>query len=198
MAKEMYLKSGYPKNNLVEVEALRYLHLIDKVEQNKINHSELIDNKILVLGDFVKENTVQQMQLLNKAVKNTSKKNLYIVKPHPACPIVKKDYPEISMIITNNPISTIIKDCSLVYVSSMTSASVDAYCAGKPVVSVLNLKSLNLSPLKDSDGVIFVSTSKELGKVLNEIDQIQITNNKEQKFFYLDYKVPRWRELLGI
>jgi len=198
MAKEMYLKGGYPKSNLVEVEALRYLHLIDRVEQKKISNSELIDHKILVLGDYVKENTIQQMQLLNKAVKNTSKKNLYIVKPHPACLIIKEDYPEINMVITNNPIPTIIKDCSLVYVSSTTSASVDAYYAGKPVVSVLDSKSLNLSPLKGTDGVTFVSTSKELVKVINEIDQIQISNNKEQKFFYLDHKIPRWRELLGI
>jgi surface carbohydrate biosynthesis protein (TIGR04326 family) len=199
MAKEMYLKSGYPQNQLVEVEALRYLHLIDAVEHKKINHNKLINNKILVLGDYVKENTDQQMQLLNEAVKNNStKNNLYIVKPHPACPIVKKDYSEINMNITNDPISTIIKDCSLVYVSSMTSASVDAFCLGKPIVSVFDPKSLNLSPLKGIDGVTFISTSQELEKVLGEIDQIKITNNKERQFFYLDYKIPRWRELLDI
>lgn len=196
-AKKMYLDSGYPESDLIEVEALRYLHLNRAVKhQADLTVSGMGEKTLLVLGDYLKENTTQQMELLRKATRQIDNKIKYFVKPHPACPIRAEDYPDLDLVITNDPIPMLIDHCSLVYTSSTTSAAVDAYCSGKPVVTVLDPKGLNLSPLKGSEGVSYVSSSEELAAVLNEIGQMKEIEGQGKDYFFLDPELSRWRELL--
>ncbi len=196
-AKKAFLISGYPENSLVEVEALRYLHLIDKHkfdrETNDARHHEWT---VLVLGDYLENNTHQQMGLLGKAAQYITVKIKYVVKPHPACPILAKDYPELDLTVTNKPIPMLINHCSVVYTSSVTSAAVDAYCAGKPVVTIFDPAKLNLSPLKGCVDVSFVSAPEELAAALNSISQMKEIEGQGKDYFYLDSELPRWRELL--
>jgi surface carbohydrate biosynthesis protein (TIGR04326 family) len=84
----MYLDGGYPEGQLVEVEALRYLYL-DYVAKNrdKSKDGEKIGKTFLVPGDYIEENTIRQMELLQNASKLLNDKVQFLVKPHPACPI---------------------------------------------------------------------------------------------------------------
>ena len=137
------------------------------------------------------------MEMLQKAVQYTANKKIrYIVKPHPACQILAKDYPDLDLVVTNDPIPMLIDHCSLVYTSNSTSAAVDAYYAGKPVVIFLNPGSLNLSPLRGAKGVLFVNSPKELASVLDNIGQIKGSKGQGEGYFYLDSKLPRWKNLL--
>lgn len=196
-AKRMYLNGGYPKSDLVEVEALRYLYLHNSFNKKFSSApGEKSVKTLLVLGDYQKESTKQQMELLDKATKYINTEIIYIVKPHPACPIFAEDYPEINISVVNDPIPKLIDNCSFVYTSNMTSAAVDAYCAGKQVITALDPKSLNLSPLMGSDGVTFVSTPQELAIMLNDGGLTNEINQQGKDFFYLDTELPRWKELL--
>ncbi len=196
-AKNMLLASRYPESKLIEVEALRYLHLADdsklRLDRNDIRFSE---RTILVLGDYLKENTSQQMELLRKASQYTNDEVQYLVKPHPACPILVEDYPELDLVVTNDPIPMLISYCSLVYTSSVTSAAVDAYCAGKHVVTALDPVKLNLSPLKGREGVSFVSSPQELAAVVSGIGQMKDIERQGKDYFYLDPELKRWRKLM--
>lgn len=196
-AKKMYLEGGYPKDDLVEVEALRYLQL-NQVVNHQANSvvSGIGIKTLLVLGDYLKENTIHQMELLRKATQCIDTEIKYIVKPHPACPILAEDYPEISMVVSNEPIPKLIEHCSHVYTSNMTSAAVDTYCAGLPVITALDPTRLNLSPLKGSLGISFVSTPEELAEILNRNSQLKDNEDLGKDYFYLDPDLPRWRELL--
>ena len=137
------------------------------------------------------------MEMLQKAVQYTANKKIkYIVKSHPACQILAKDYPDLDLVVTNDPIPMLIDHCSLVYTSNSTSAAVDAYYAGKPVVTFLNPGSLNFSPLRGSKSVLFVSSPRELASVLNDIGQIKGVRGQGEGYFYLDSKLPRWKNLL--
>ncbi len=197
MAKKMVLEGGYPNEDLIEVEALRYLHLNQTAKHKAyLNVSGVGEMTLLVLGDYLKENTIQQMELLRIAAQRIDKIIKYIIKPHPACPILVEDYPELDLTITNDPIPTLIDHCSLVYTSSTTSAAVDAYCAGKPVVTVLDPKRLNLSPLKGSEGVSFVSSPDALAAVLNRMGQMKEVTGQGKDYFYLDPNLSRWKRLL--
>jgi surface carbohydrate biosynthesis protein (TIGR04326 family) len=197
MAKKMVLDGGYPEEDLIEVEALRYLHLNQTAKHKAyLNVSGVGEMTLLVLGDYLKENTMQQMELLRIAALRIDKKIKYIIKPHPACPILVGDYPELDLTITNDPIPMLIDHCSLVYTSSITSAAVDAYCAGKPVVTALDPKSLNLSPLKGSEGVSFVSSPEALAVVLNRMGQMKEIAGQGKDYFYLDPNLSRWQRLL--
>jgi surface carbohydrate biosynthesis protein (TIGR04326 family) len=196
-ARKMYLDSAFPINQLVDVEALRYLylnHLVQNIEDSTSNI--LGENILLVLGDYMQVNTKYQMDLLLKANQYIDTEIKYVVKPHPACPILAEDYPQLKLIVTNDPIPMLITHCSMVFTSSATSAAVDAYCAGKRVVTALDIIKLNLSPLKDCESVSFVSSPEELAAILNQIDSVKEINGQGKDFFYLDSELPRWRKLL--
>jgi surface carbohydrate biosynthesis protein (TIGR04326 family) len=193
--KSMYIDSGYPQDKLLEVEALRYLHLNDSpVSLVKNNKNRLQKRTLLVVGDYLQENTSKQLALLTTAFEDIDQTVRYIIKPHPACPIDMQDLPGLNCEISIQSISELLLISDIVYSSSVTSAAVDAYCAGRPVITILDGKSLNLSPLRGSSSVQFVSSAKELAIAINgaEVDELE----QKEDCFYLDVELPRWKRWL--
>jgi len=196
MAKERYLEGGYPAECLVECEALRYLYLESEVRQKREVKKLGMPLKFLVLGDFLSENTVWQLKLLEEFC-ISSRANIDIfVRPHPACPIEVQDYPGIDMEMTNMALSELLKVCDVAYTSSTTSAAVDAYSAGIDVISVLNPNSLNLSPLRGLNGVSFVSSPEELAEAIKCQSAERVGLNEYSEYFFLDADLTRWISLI--
>ena len=192
--KAAFIDAGYQTQKIKEVEALRYLFLRNNRQLN-IN-TKTSKKSILILGDYLRRNTVILMDLINEAEKLINRKNIFIVKPHPACSIDSDDYPELDLFVTNNEIQSLLDQCVFAIASSVTSAAIDCYCAGTPVVTVLNPESLNLSPLRGNQDVIFVSSAEELSRVLNNSDKIKISDKQDKDYFYSNPMLPRWKELL--
>jgi len=198
--KNSYLHNGYPKQKLAEVEALRYLYLQDF---NKITSDDCLSNKIrlLVLGDYFLENTDHQLRLLDDTLKNFNKDIDVVIKPHPVCPITLLNYPEIEKInakISMQSLPLLFDTCDLVYTSNITSAAVDAYYAGKYIITVLDPTKLNISPFRNSEKVVFISSATELYEKLINFDRcsLSVTDPKPNNFFYLDKSLYRWKKLL--
>jgi surface carbohydrate biosynthesis protein (TIGR04326 family) len=192
-----YLAGGYPSRELVEVEALRYLHLVQTLGEkgSTLNMSKPLLS-VLVAGDFLFRNTKLQMSLLEKAARLLPENMRIIVKPHPLCPIFAEDYPSLDMEVSEESIANLLQSSDVVYASSITSAAVDAYCAGVPVVCLLDLNTLNMSPLRGRPGALFASSPEELAsKLLFAAGAPPFTEQRED-FFTLDLKLPRWRALL--
>ena len=105
------------------------------------------------------------------------------------------DYPSIAMQITNFPIEELLTDCDVAYTSNITSAAVDVYLAGVPVISVLDGNTFNMSPLRGFDCVQFVASAKELTEAIkNSLDSpLQIP---PKDYFTLDTELPRWNHLI--
>jgi surface carbohydrate biosynthesis protein (TIGR04326 family) len=196
------LQAGYPEEDLVEVEALRYLHLNEaKVEAGTVSARVPTKHvlRLLVLGDYLVSNTQRQMNLLVQAAPSLPASTIITVKPHPGCPIHLADgYPSFSMTVTMEPIAKLLAECDVAYSSAVTSAAVDAYCAGVPIVSVLDPNTLNLSPLRGCAGVLFASTPEELVTALTFAATAPRTPGNRQEFFTLDPQLPRWRKLFGV
>jgi surface carbohydrate biosynthesis protein (TIGR04326 family) len=195
------LLAGYPEKELVEVEALRYLHLgKTKIEAGTVSTSASVfaqnTLRLLVLGDYLVSNTQLQMNLLVEAVPYLPTGTVITVKSHPACPIQTNDYPSLSMTVTMEPIEKPLAECDVAYTSAATSATVDAYCAGVPVVSVLDPNTLNLSPLRGCDRVLFAYTPEDLAAALTSAATEPRTLGAPQKFFTIDPELPRWRKLI--
>ncbi|MCH9711766.1 MAG: hypothetical protein K0U20_04000 [Proteobacteria bacterium] len=197
LSKNMHLESGCMNDRLVKLEALRYMHLnnFSNCAQSGLNLTKSI---VLVLGDYSKENTLLQMKLLLNSSKYVSTPIQYLIKPHPATPIFSKDYPGMDLVITNKPINEIVNCCQLAYASSTTSASVDAYCLGLPVVIVANPKTLNTSPLRGCKDAVFVDSSRRLAKVLNNVDKMKINPKQGKNFLYTNSDIHRWKKIFGI
>ena len=194
-AKQMYLDGGYPENELIEVESLRFLYLsYFSAHNNAIDDKGLKNKVVLVVGDYLSQNTAKQLKLLSLAADNLESLIHFIIKPHPSCPINMRDVSGLNCEISTQPISELLLMSDIVYSSLATAAAVDAYCAGKPVITILDGKSLNVSPLRGFSGVHFVSNAKELAIAINgvEVDELE----QREDYFYLDVELPRWKEWL--
>ncbi len=193
---DAYRNGGYPVDAMIEVEALRYLHLAKaRTEPDFLSPSASRFLRILVLGDYLLSNTRKQIHLLEKALPHLPEGTIIIVKPHPACPLQPADFPGVGMEMAASPMWELLSGCDVAYTSNATSAAADVYCAGLPVVSMLDSDALNQSPLRGREGVFFVSTPEDLADALLSAAAPRSDVNG-QEFFTLDSKLPRWRKLL--
>lgn len=194
---EAYLGGGYPVSELVVVEALRYGYLAG-IAYGREPYPDIRKPilSILVVCDFLPKNNQLQMHLLERAVAALPESLRIIVKPHPAHPISSADYPKLRMEISQAALVDLLPLADVVYASSTTSAAVDAYCAGIPVICVLDPASLNLSPLRGKLGVSFASTPEELASMLFCAYDAPFFTGRSQDFFTLDQELPLWRALL--
>jgi surface carbohydrate biosynthesis protein (TIGR04326 family) len=151
--------------------------------------------RVLVLGDYLISKTQWQLHLLEQAALLLPFNTVFTVKPHPNCPIQPDDYPVLSMMVTMEPIAKLLAECDVAYSSAVTSAAVDAYCVGVPIVSVLDPNTLNLSPLRGCAGAQFASTPEELVAALTFAATAPRTPRDQQEFFTIDTQLPRWRKL---
>jgi surface carbohydrate biosynthesis protein (TIGR04326 family) len=188
---------AFPEDRIVPVEALRYLFLAGPRQgskQAKPRSSRPLE--VLVLGDFFPAITRQQMRWLSDAAAALPGNIRYIVRPHPSCPIHVNDYPSLPLQLSALPLPELLSECEVVYTSNLTSAAVDAYCAGVPVVSVLDGGAFNMSPLRGRPGVIYVTGPGELVHALRHVRERN--EAVDEPYFCLDNRLPRWRRLLGL
>jgi surface carbohydrate biosynthesis protein (TIGR04326 family) len=190
--------SGYPEDRLIEVEALRYLYLQDleatDSRDDKLKRRSLC---LLIVGDYLFANTDFQLKLLSNAINLLPKGLKIILKPHPNLDVNPSEYPKINMTVTKEPLLKILPNCDVVYASSVTSAAVDGYCAGKPVITFLNSNTLNLSPLRGHANTFFVSTPTQMVESFKIISRSNFTLKDKQEFFTLDKDLPRWKKLIA-
>lgn len=196
-ALDAYWVGGYPAQDLTEVEALRYFHLVgSSVNSRRVLRSLGSALRVLVIGEYLLSQTVAQMSLLQKATQFLPANTLFTLKSHPACPVKLDDVRGIKVTVTMEPLDTLLVGCDVVFTCNITSAGVDAYCKGVPVVSMLDSSILNLSPLRGCDGIIFVSTPEELADALLSQSSFHCSDENRKDFFILDPMLPRWRKLL--
>jgi surface carbohydrate biosynthesis protein (TIGR04326 family) len=197
-ATDAYLAGSYPVEDLIQVEALRYLYLNDaKVRPIAPVSSSSHRLRLLVLGDYLASQTRLQMRLLAQAATSLPAGTIITVKPHPACPIRAEDYPGLQMTIVTEPIANVLAECDVAYTSAVTSAAVDAYCVGLPVVSVLDPTTLNMSPLRGYDHVFYASTADEVIRRLNSALTAPRADAIRGDLFTVDTTLSRWRQLLN-
>jgi surface carbohydrate biosynthesis protein (TIGR04326 family) len=204
LAHQAFMEGGYPGAQLVGVEALRFMNLTDGSGSSRclsLRESSLLVAsapypRLLVLGDYTQIHTHHQMQLLCDAVANMPEKPEILVKPHPAQPIHQEDYPRIAFTVFTEPLADLFPYVDIVYASAMTSAGLEAYCSGLPVIAILDGTTLNMSPLRNIEGTFFVSTSENLAEAIQKAISSPKEDIPTNRFFYLDKKLPRWEEIL--
>lgn len=193
-AHDACLSGGYPAERLVEVEALRYLYLAGSATRPRNPHPEPL--RVLVLGDYMPDNTQAQLRMLEAAMPLLPADASILFKPHPSCPIRPSDYPGLRMELAVRDLPTLLEQCDVVFTSNATSAAVDAYCAGVPVVSRLNPGSLNLSPLRGYEAVRFACTPDELALAIGNAVLSAERQVRPKPYFTIDTELPRWQKLL--
>jgi surface carbohydrate biosynthesis protein (TIGR04326 family) len=196
-AVDAYLSVDYPKQAIAECEALRYGYLNDLRAKHLIGRAKEYPVKVLILGDYVPSGTSRMLLLLEAAIPYIIGLATYTVKPHPNLMVNAADYPLLHLKVVIDPLEKILFDFDIAYSSSMTSAAVDAYHIGLPLVVMLEEMELNFSPLRGQPGVRFVSTPEELAEALQTAaNKGTATASDESEFFFLATELPRWSRLL--
>ena len=189
---------NHPMENMVKCEDLRNGHLNKLLASHSLIRNKKNDKiNVLILGEFAPSGTIRILQLLEEAVSQITAPLEYTLKPHPNYYVNATDYPSLNLKIVSEPVDKIIPDFDIVYSANRTTVAVDAYVVGLPVVVMLDGMELNLNPLRGKQGVCFVSTAKELAEGLQMAQHEMVDRSDVSEFYFLDPKLPRWRELLA-
>jgi surface carbohydrate biosynthesis protein (TIGR04326 family) len=197
-AVEAYRCVDYPQEAIIECEALRYGHL-GALRRDPASRAANRDcMRVLILGDYSRASTSKMLRLLEGAVARMAVRGTYVAKAHPNFLINAKDYPSLHLTVITDSLSEILHDFDIAYASNGTSAAVDAYLTGLPVVVMLDTVELNFSPLRNRPGVRFVATEKDLAEALLQGARQTFQDDAREALFFLDPELPRWKKLLGI
>jgi surface carbohydrate biosynthesis protein (TIGR04326 family) len=191
-----FAATSVPEHVIVDCEALRYFHLSDmgRVESFDASSGPL---RVLILGEMRHGPTTRTLGLLVDAVDRGGLVAEFTVKSHPSSPIRVDDYPSLNLLTTAAPLSAIVGDFDVAYSCNGTSAGVDVYLAGLPVIIRLDDKDLNLNDLRGWPDVRFVGDSTDLVDALQAVADGRVGSPAPMEFFTLDPGLPRWRRLLA-
>lgn len=188
--------AGYQPEALIDVEALRYLHLNKIKNIYKSPSVAMANNKLLVLGDYKPNITKSLLLLLDQLDKSLLLKYYIFFKNHPAVdPINIELYPNLCLQETNLHLSKLLPTVDVVLSTINTAAAIESFAAGLPVITVLDDNYFNVSSLRGVNGAVFVSTSLELKNALETLFNEPFVPTKN-KYFWIDPELPRWQSLL--
>ncbi len=155
------LKMDIPSNLISKVEAIRYndYNLSYKYDKRPPNLDTSI--KILILGDFLKEENNFVINYLEQLPMMLESKIKLSFKPHPGNPI----YPlssKYNINTTTKPLIKILNDYDIIYSTNPSSAALDAYLLNKYLIVQVSYDGLNFSPLKGVNNVKFIKNIEDL------------------------------------
>lgn len=191
MAFKNLICSGYPRIKLIEVEGLRYLYLLNEKEKNERVNSFTI----LICCDYQEKNTIKILDWLSCIKEYLPINSKIIFRPHPIYKVDIKKYLTLNLLISKDQLSQDFSSADVVIVGLISSVAADAYAYGLPVIQILDGTLLNMSPLRSNKNVNFVSSKKELLNIL-KLSKPDSTNN--DKFFYLDKNLLKWKKIMDI
>ncbi len=190
IAKQLLLKSNFEHDLLIEVEALRYLHILNKLKKGRIHKNKSNDFYILVCGDFLESTNNKILEKLTTAI-NLLKLKVYF-KPHPAFYYNPHIINE-NIFLTEEKLDNILDYFDVVITSNISSSSVDAFAKGVPVIQYLDGRYFNMTPLRDNSEIMYFSNSIELHNLLSNLSTKKTIRND---FFFLDSEIPKWVSLI--
>ena len=184
-------KSGVSPEKIVDVEALMYQYLDRPVEIDEQPADDL-----LILGDFFTLPTNRLLNVVQESLLKMPNIGKVWFKPHPFDSGPWPINESLGIVITNDLLPDIFKKCSIVIAASSSTSSLEAYCANKNVISILDPTIMNYSPLRNLSDAVFVSDSSELSFELTKPHQNRLNDIKSLLHLGSDLKL--WKVLLGL
>ena len=190
VAKKIMLKNFYPPQKLIEVEALRFLYLNQRLKKLKRSkHKEQL--RVLICGDFETKTTQTMLEWMENVSKVLPNRALFIFKPHPAYHV--KNSSLFKMETSNKSLPELLASSDIVFTSNITSVAVDAYCSGVPVVQMLDATQFNTSPLRNRGG-LYARNPEELAEIISV--GFDLRAKSSAIFFNLDKNLDSWMKVI--
>jgi surface carbohydrate biosynthesis protein (TIGR04326 family) len=182
--------AGIHAGQIGDVEPLMYQYL-----QNKTNTNVVQGDGILVLGDFFTHLTKRIISMVIESQQLSGDRRNILFKPHPLNRDPWGDLLGDNFTLTNAPLSELFTLCSIVIAPSASTGALEAYCANKLVVSILDPSTLNFTPLRGVEDAMFAKNHNELAKIL--IATPRVISNDRQQLFFADANLSRWSRALS-
>ena len=191
---EKLIQNNFESKKIIQLEALRYFDLIEKISDvDNINLSS-----ILIVSDVHDEGNVSLEKMLQKISNKKFKSYKFYLKEH----LLKKTNfcVNFNLIKTNKKIYELQSETNIAIVSGTTSAAIDLLLLGYELIVPLSLNSLNFSPLKDHQKVTFVNDYNKINEILKDkIEKSKIKRDLkfENNFFKYNSNLENWKKILN-
>jgi surface carbohydrate biosynthesis protein (TIGR04326 family) len=182
--------SGIHPSQISDVEPLMYQYL-----QNDTSSIVGQVDDILVLGDFFTHLTKRIISLVVESQQLSGNRRNILFKPHPLNREPWGDVLGDNFTLTNAPLSELFTLCSIVIAPSASTGALEAYCANKLVISILDPSTLNLTPLRGVVDAMFAKNRDELAKILMATPKAKLGDR--QQLFFTDANLTRWSQALN-
>ena len=144
---------GAPDAPLRLVEALRYLSLTPR---------QATGSSVLVVGDISADESRRLVVATVESLRIARSSRRVIFKPHPGNLTQSDMARDLGCEVTTEPLAAIATSLSFAVVGVAGAASLDLTMLGVPVVTLLDARTMNLSPLAGVAGAVFARTSDDL------------------------------------
>jgi surface carbohydrate biosynthesis protein (TIGR04326 family) len=190
--RKLYDRSGYNHEKLVEVEALRYMHLNNLRSKRKSIRNKDIKNKnrFLILGSGNYEETQNILNVVSENKLLFDNQVSFIRHP---ISIDRYYFDEDVIKEINGDNFDVVINCDVAILPSATAASVDMYVIGLKVIIYDENYDFHLCPLFGIKSIYYASTSEELSALIKSA----LTDNSGGNFFWDNLSLPRWSRLLN-
>ena len=181
------------------MEALRFIETKKyKSRVKRLRPNDSVANRkpvLLVATDLLDTNTTIQLEWVERAVKANKNNWRIVVRPHPASDFSEKRYPQWQESVDRSDLSKLLQRVDVIFCSNASSIAADGCLAGKPILTMINGKTFNFSPLKDLDNSKNISSAEEFKAALSEF-----TFRKASKavyYFYFSKDLQKWKKLVS-
>ena len=188
-ATQMVLESRISQMGLVPTEAPRYQSL-----RRASKNMPRVPSSVLITGDYI---TKHSKFLLETALPVLSEFNIDVIfKPHPADSGSHLLAEQSGIRITHESLHQVLPSISFLIVGSLTAASAEAVHLGIPVITVVDPRFFNLSPLLR---LPFARFARDKHELTSHIQYLLSTDTSEQfEMYTIDESLSRWRSLLSV
>jgi len=199
-------EAGLPGKRLGEVEALRYLYLAEKGEEQAQTSQTQTENaaparrQLLAVTSFFADETEAHLALLARALHAGLLDGWSIrVKPHPYLPVQERLKALLSrraneVQIVDGPIADQLTPGVVVWASNSTTVALEAAIKGLPVVAMLPTDDFDLCPLQDVDSLPRTGSVDDVARALQSAAPLHLP----PQYLDLDVDLPRWKTLLHL
>jgi len=198
LGERVMIEGGIPVKMIHRVESLRYMYL--NMRQARIRRERLDGEsfRLLAICDYSLKGTTDQLSLLKSEWLKRYDIQV-IIKSHPATKIPLNILGGVGGVISSQSLEELLPKVDCVYTGNSTSAAIEAYILGIPVVTFCDPSTLNLSPLRGAVGHIkMVRSSEEFRDAMLHMLNAPsvITSKKGLADFFLDDSLSSWIGLI--
>ena len=197
LARSTLLGAEFPPERIVECEALRFQHLGVAERWRRRERDPDQPMRVLMVADYLPVITETMISMAEEALTGLPAGTQIAIKAHPHSVFDAVALERRQLKVRQEQISQLVQDYDVAFVSSASSAVVDLYVLGLPIVLFQFEDNLDFSPLKGFADLPTVGTSRELLQALTNTEVPVGIPHDADDIFFLDPSLNRWNSLIN-